>query len=840
MYPIPSAARALFEAEQKQVLRITGYSGNPTPVSLTITDANVMLNGFSIDRYSSNSEKLELGTAISAELTLKLDNRLGQYNGVIFEGAELFVEIGIADWSQTNPTIYWLPCGYFTPDEQPRALNTITIHALDRMMKFDAPMPLVEPWTDNLGNVIQTQGDETIYFDTVVKTNFPLTVAALVQYVCTKAGVPFDQDLSTLPNYDFVVTGIPNVQKEITYRNIVQWCAALMGCNAWIDWAGKLRFSWYGGASDYLSTTANRFSSDMLENDVTVTGIVYKNLQGATLVYGEEGNLIDVTGNYLISDDATTPWEKVANAVKGYTYRPFSASATPAPYLWPMDTITFRNKYGIDYTCALTNVNLGLNASTELASKGSVKGTTNLSGTTNQYSHMIERNTEAINNALRVASNAWTNASSADEAARNAAALAANARIAAMAAQALANGAQSAAEGAQSSANNASAREQWIYCSAPDGTQSMSPVTVWISNSNPYQGSWTTTRPQFDPNYPVLFVALQRQSVSQRNSPFNPCSCTTPVVDLTTTVIDGGTITTGKINANFIQTGVLTGGNGVTTLDLLSGNFYSSNVNLTGYFTSNNTISARENLETKISSANVNFRTNYQYYDYDLGSYVQTYADTGVISSRYYQPANKYITTVSAPSGNEYASADTGWQQVEVPSELRLSTGFASHIYISSDAGIDVRGNTVINGDLSVTGTKSRNVSIDQFGDRLLYAYETPSPIFGDVGEAHIGADGKCYVWFDAVFAQTIADAQYQVFLQRYGNGDCWVSERTGAYFIVEGDPGLGFAWEVKAKQRGYEQTRLEPAEKFSMKDQAYGEKAVLYIENLRKERETA
>lgn len=812
MYPIPSAARALFEAEQKQVLRITGYSGNPTPVSLTITDANVMLNGFSIDRFASNSEKLELGTAISSELTLKLDNRLGQYNGVIFEGAELFVEIGIADWSQTNPTIYWLPCGYFTPDEQPRALNTITIHALDRMMKFDAPMPLVEPWTDNLGNVIQTQGDETIYFDTVVKTNFPLTVAALVQYVCTRAGVPFDQDLSTLPNYDFVVTGIPNVQKEITYRNIVQWCAALMGCNAWIDWNGALRFSWYGGTSDYLSTTANRFSSDMLENDVTVTGIVYKNLQGATLVYGEEGNLIDVTGNYLISDDATTPWEKVANAVKGYTYRPFSASATPAPYLWPMDTITFRNKYGIDYTCALTNVNLGLNASTELASKGSVKGSTNMSGTTNQYSHMIERNTEAINNALRVASNAWTNASSADEAARNAAALAANARI--------------AAEGAQSSANSASSREQRIYRSAPDGTSSLLPNNTWVTYSQPAQGVWTTTRPEFDPNFPVLFVALQRQSVSQRSSIFNLCDCTTPVVDLTTTVIDGGNITTGSINANFIQTGVLTGGNGVTTLDLVNGNFYTTNATITGSVKANGT----DGSYTQLSDGHLVFK-----FPLDATSSTENNGIIRMDSSVMSDNTTKYRLLIDARSFGQDTSSEI----------LLTTTGtqYGTSIRITSDDGIVLNpfGSSVrVLGDFSATGTKSRNVPVDQFGDRLLYAYETPSPLFGDVGEARIGADGKCYVWFDAVFAQTIADAQYQVFLQRYGSGDCWVSERTGAYFIVEGDSDLAFAWEVKAKQRGYEQTRLEPADKFSMKDQAYDEKAALYIENLRKERETA
>ena len=813
MYPIPSAARALFEAEQKQVLRITGYSGNPTPVSLTITDANVMLNGFSIDRFSSNSEKLELGTAISSELTLKLDNRLGQYNGVIFEGAELFVEIGIADWSQTDPTIYWIPCGYFTPDEQPRALNTITIHALDRMMKFDAPMPLVEPWTDNLGNVIQTQGDETIYFDTLVKYELfvrPRTVESLVQYVCGKVGVPFDQDLSSLPNYDFTVTALPNLQKEVTYRNVIQWCAALMGCNAWIDWNGALRFSWYGGTSDYLSTTANRFSSDMLENDVTVTGIVYKNTQGATLVYGEEGNLIDVTGNYLISDDATTPWEKVANAVKGYTYRPFSASATPAPYLWPMDTITFRNKYGIDYTCALTNVNLGLNASTELASKGSVKGTTNLNGTTNQYSYMIERNAAAVNDALKNAANAQNIASGVWGVASSAATTA----------QAAAN----AAANAQSAANGASAREQWIYRSAPADTSSLLPNNVWVTYSQPAQGVWTTTRPEFNSTFPVLFVALQRQSVSQRSSPFGFCDCTTPVIDRTTTVIDGGSITTGSIDAQRITTGILTGGNGVTTLDLVNGNFSTTNATLAGTFKA----TGSDGSYTQISDGNIKFR-----FPADATGSTE---NNGIIRMDTFEDPSTNLTDYRLWIVSRSFGQDT-------TSEIILSTNGSfngTSIRITYDDGIIVNpfGSSLrVLGDFIATGSKSRSVPVDQFGDRLLYAYETPSPLFGDVGEARIGADGKCYVWFDAVFTQTIADAQYQVFLQRYDNGECWVSERTGAYFIVEGDPGLGFAWEVKARQRGYEHTRLEPADKFSMKDQTYGENAALYIESLRKER---
>lgn len=144
-------------------------------------------------------------------------------------------------------------------------------------------------------------------------------------------------------------------------------------------------------------------------------------------------------------------------------------------------------------------------------------------------------------------------------------------------------------------------------------------------------------------------------------------------------------------------------------------------------------------------------------------------------------------------------------------------------------------------GSLSVTGTKSRRVATDQYSDRLLYCMETPSPMFADVGEGVIGADGRCFIALDAVFAQTVTTQQYQVFLQRYGEGDCFVAERRGAYFIVQGTPGLSFGWEIKAKQRDYDQLRLERAdEPFAVPEQSYGEDAARYIDQLEKGRISA
>ena len=111
---------------------------------------------------------------------------------------------------------------------------------------------------------------------------------------------------------------------------------------------------------------------------------------------------------------------------------------------------------------------------------------------------------------------------------------------------------------------------------------------------------------------------------------------------------------------------------------------------------------------------------------------------------------------------------------------------------------------------LTVNGTKSRVVDTKDYGERALYCYETPTPMFGDIGDGVISESGDCYIWFDAVFAKTIDTKGYQVFLQPYGRGECYVKERSGAYFVVCGTPGLAFGWEVKAKQVDYEQLRLE------------------------------
>lgn len=146
-----------------------------------------------------------------------------------------------------------------------------------------------------------------------------------------------------------------------------------------------------------------------------------------------------------------------------------------------------------------------------------------------------------------------------------------------------------------------------------------------------------------------------------------------------------------------------------------------------------------------------------------------------------------------------------------------LNTGYVG-LYAKSDGASGYDGTVEINaaqtdttGAFTCRGTKSRLLDTDNYQERLMYCYETPTPIFGDIGEATLDEDGLCYVDLDDIFTETIAPrVEYQVFLQKEGEGDCWVADKQQRYFVIQGTPNLKVAWELKAKQKDYELFRLE------------------------------
>lgn len=160
--------------------------------------------------------------------------------------------------------------------------------------------------------------------------------------------------------------------------------------------------------------------------------------------------------------------------------------------------------------------------------------------------------------------------------------------------------------------------------------------------------------------------------------------------------------------------------------------------------------------------------------------------------------------------GDERHNGDSYFQKLYLGSDNGSDVSLSVVKYDNSNA-ISSSGGFYAQGSIGCAGTKHRVVSTDNYAERLLYCYEMPSPMFGDIGEGITDDKGECYIFFDAVFSETInGEYQYYVFLQKEGSGDLWIDTKHSDFFVVKGTPALKFAWEIKARQQKYEFERLE------------------------------
>lgn len=144
----------------------------------------------------------------------------------------------------------------------------------------------------------------------------------------------------------------------------------------------------------------------------------------------------------------------------------------------------------------------------------------------------------------------------------------------------------------------------------------------------------------------------------------------------------------------------------------------------------------------------------------------------------------------------------TGWINV------RHAEGAYANVF--GTLKLQAGGATTVGGSFSVSGSKNA-IHPTRDGFRLTPAYETAESYLGDIGESKTDYTNEIKVYIETLFHDTInTEVPYQVFLQSYGDGFVWVSERNYDHFIVKSSaPNIAFGWELKAKRRGYEEDRL-------------------------------
>lgn len=375
-------------AHQTPLIRVAllDTSGETTQYTTAyIYESNLLQNGMTVDKSCVSGNDLELGSTIASELTLKIDNTSGKFDGWNWSGAFLYPSINMSysyydsetggEMGETFECLY----GVYDVDEVVKSGKTITVTALDRMTWFDLAVP---------SSV--TVGGKTV-------TSVKYTPYTMVKAICKACNIEVSDQInkrySSLPNASNTFTyrygDTSSNPSGNTYRNLLSQLGILTGVNWCMNQEGKLEFRRYqqtgekwsqderGIIYDYHLTPSMRWSSSRDTDMVHMLNIRY-NWQGtqykctSTTSY----NYIDV-GDFTLFRDANKTstvknwfsrlWD--ATVRPRCNYYPMEASCIPQFWLEPMDRIYY-GENSVYYPTIITSMTYTVNGTVELKSCG--------------------------------------------------------------------------------------------------------------------------------------------------------------------------------------------------------------------------------------------------------------------------------------------------------------------------------------------------------------------------------------------------------------------------------------------------------------------------------------
>lgn len=807
---------------------------------LTVDNEHIMGGGLEFDDAVGEDDSFTaLGSTVCNGLTVTLYNLDDIYSDYVFEGAKCVWRTGLNVPSNGSDVPEMIKKGVFTVDSATYSDYTITLTMLDNMEQFDRPYSM----------------SQLVY---------PATLDAIVRNACSICDVTLDTNSLNFPNKNYEVAKRPE-DGSTTFREVLGWCATIAGCFARCNRDGKLELKWFdiaafenetgydGGVFDSANPYATGDSVDggtfnpwndgtSVDGDTFTTDIP---LHYITSLNNQNIGVDDITitGVRIVvrTEDENSPSDErefftgTSNYVIGISENPFIDVNTAQSVLNFLATQLIGTVFR---QCNVTHLS---DPTIEAGDVGLIWDTRG-----NEHPILITRVTfspdqlqTVVCGAETVSKNQSTRVSFQTKSYIDARRQLRNER----------NAYQAAMDDLRESIENADG----LY--ETDVVQQDSSVIRYLHNKPDLEESdiqiiisnvgITMTPDGGDHWYGMTVDGTFIASIMQ-------------TIGINFDWGTGGTLTLGgDNNTNGLLRVLNASGNQVGQWGKDGINIISGTINLGN----GNFIVTTAGAMTAKSGQIANFSINENYLIYNLannGTYIPsmiTYED-----NRLYLGKRGFINSDTSSNSSSVSNAYLNERKVQItegqlvfgryyPGMIMRNqsgsiTDFTGHwkfemvqatnssgtstrqvlVYNGSSSSydelklrtddVDVKDNLFVHGDSTVSGTKSRFVSTKDYGDRLLYCYETPSPIFGDIGEGVIGEDGLCYVNIDSIFSETINTYQYQVFLQKYGNGECFVRERNSLYFVVQGTPKLSFGWELKAKQADYTQKRLNKFEK--------------------------
>lgn len=279
-------------------------------------EAQALINGTAYTMMASpvisralTQAGMAVGNAVSATCQLSI-----QTDAVIPRAAEVVVRVRLTDGTTTSE---WLPAGTFYISRRTRdpVTGVLTLECYDALLKANAMMPDLLPWTTGSGEVMTTGDGEWLYFT----ATYPRRMADLAADLALVLGVEMDPRTQLATGSAYV---IDSVEPGTTIHDVLARIAAANGGNWVVTPAGKLRLVPLVSAAGAASATANVIDVAAVTGEMslqaagTVTGVRYT-AEDEPVVLGDE------TGIVIDADVGATIASALYDDLVGMTYQTY-------------------------------------------------------------------------------------------------------------------------------------------------------------------------------------------------------------------------------------------------------------------------------------------------------------------------------------------------------------------------------------------------------------------------------------------------------------------------------------------------------------------------------------
>lgn len=347
---------------------------------LGVTNENLWQGGFSMEDSVSSSDSFDVGAAIINKFALTLNNIDDKYSKYDFSGAEgiVYAAVSLNDFYVTQSSLRDSD-GQVILDHSGDPIETFFSKETEKIRMCTGRIS--DPPTEYSSILTLTFYDNMTKFDRAYsesKLEYPATIGTIVRDACSVCGVTLQT--VTFPHHDFVVQTRPN-DEAITFREVISWCAQIVGCFCRCDVYGRLELRWFKyelletqpeDSTELHKISTNYQAPTVSLDDVVITGVkvVEKNESeesGENLTSyqaGTDGYVITIENNELIkngSGQTVAGW--LGQQLIGFRFRKASMSHASDPSIEAGDVGILTDRKGREYRVVISSTRFSTSAS---------------------------------------------------------------------------------------------------------------------------------------------------------------------------------------------------------------------------------------------------------------------------------------------------------------------------------------------------------------------------------------------------------------------------------------------------------------------------------------------